>query len=227
MEAIFVFVTKDKATVSFSNDASAPALKANHDYIRFTVANSQYEDVAYAMFDKGNGLNKIEHRNSEAPMIYIPQNDGNYAIAMMNDNTQMFGLNFKAATTGKYTLSYNTKGEFDYLHLIDRLTGVDVDMLIDNEYSFIGSPIDGDNRFIVKLTYNSGNDEINNDIFAYQNGNDIIVSGEGELQVFDVTGRRVMTTTINGVETINVPTTGVYIFRLIGNEVKTQKIVVR
>lgn len=227
MEAVFVFVTKDNATVSFSNDASAPASKANHDYIRFTVANSQYEDVAYAMFDKGNGLNKIEHRNSEAPMIYIPQNDDNYAIAMMNDNTQMFGLNFKAATTGKYTLSYNTKGDYSYLHLIDRLTGVDVDMLIDNEYSFIGSPIDGDSRFIVKLTYNSGNEVVNNDIFAYQSGSDIIVNGEGELQVFDVTGRRVMTTTINGVETINVPTTGVYIFRLIGNEVKTQKIVVR
>ena len=224
MEAVFVFVTKNNATVNFINDASAPALRANHDYIQFTVSNSQYEDVAYAMFDKGNGLNKIEHRNSEAPMIYIPQNDDNYAIAMMNDNTQMFGLNFKAATTGKYTLSYNTKGEFNYLHLIDRLTGEDVDMLIDNEYSFIGSPIDGDNRFIVKLTYNSGNAEINNEIFAYQSGNDVIVSGEGELQIFDVTGRSVMTTTINGVETINVPSQGVYIFRL--NE-KVQKIVVR
>ncbi len=227
MEAIFVFVTNDEATISFTNDASAPALRANHDFIQFTVANSQYEDVAYAMFDKGNGLSKIEHRNSEAPMIYIPQNDDNYAIAMMNDNTQMFGLNFKAATTGKYTLSYNTKGDYSYLHLIDRLTGEDIDMLIDNEYSFIGSPIDGDNRFIVKLTYNSGNEVVNNDIFAYQSGSDIIVNGEGELQVFDVTGRRVMTTTINGVETINVPTTDVYIFRLIGNEVKTQKIVVR
>ncbi|MBO7073801.1 MAG: InlB B-repeat-containing protein [Bacteroidales bacterium] len=224
MEAVFVFVTKDNATVSFSNDASAPASKANQDYIQFTVANSQYEDVAYAMFDKGNGLNKIEHRNSEAPMIYIPQNDDNYAIAMMNDNTPMFGLNFKAATTGKYTLSYNTKGDYSYLHLIDRLTGEDIDMLIDNEYSFIGSPIDGDNRFIVKLTYNSGNEVLNNDIFAYQSGSDIIVNGEGELQVFDVTGRRVMTTTINGVETINVPSQGVYIFRL--NE-KVQKIVVR
>lgn len=224
MEAIFVFVTKNDATVNFINDASAPASKANHDYIQFTVANNQYEDVAYAMFDKGNGLAKIEHRNSEAPMIYIPQNDDNYAIAMMNDNTQMFGLNFKAATTGKYTLSYNTKGGFDYLHLIDRLTGEDIDMLIDNEYSFIGSPIDGDNRFIVKLTYNSGNVDSNNDIFAYQSGSDIIVNGEGELQIFDITGRRVMTTTINGVETINVLSQGVYIFRL--NE-KVQKIVVR
>ncbi|MBQ3845096.1 MAG: Ig-like domain-containing protein [Bacteroidales bacterium] len=227
MEAVFVFVTKDNATVSFSNDASAPASKANHDYIQFTVANSQYEDVAYAMFDKGNGLNKIEHRNSEAPMIYIPQNDDNYAIAMMNDNTQMFGLNFKAATTGKYTLSYNTKGDYSYLHLIDRLTGEDIDMLIDNEYSFIGSPIDGDNRFIVKLTYNSGNDEINNDIFAYQNGNDIIVSEEGELQVYDVTGRFVMSEHINGIQSINIKSQGVYILRLMGLDVKTQKIVVR
>lgn len=227
MEAVFVFVTSDNASVSFTNDASAPEVRANHDFIQFTVANSQYEDVAYAMFDKGNGLSKIEHRNSEAPMIYIPQNDDNYAIAMMNDNTQMFGLNFKAATTGKYTLSYNTKGDYSYLHLIDRLTGEDIDMLIDNEYSFIGSPIDGDNRFIIKLTYNSGNDEINNDIFAYQNGNDIIVSGEGELQVYDVTGRFVMSEHINGIQSINIKSQGVYILRLMGLDVKTQKIVVR
>ena len=223
-QAVFVFVTKDDATISFNNTASAPAAKAHHDYIRFTVANSQYEDVAYAMFDKGYGLNKIEHRNSEAPMIYIPQNDDNYAIAMMEDNTQMFALNFKAATTGKYTLSYNTKGEFSYLHVIDRLTGEDVDMLLEDEYEFMASKNDNANRFIVKLEYSENPESSGNSVFAWQNGNDIIVNGEGELQVFDVMGRLVMTTNVNGMETINVKSQGVYIFRLNG---MTQKIVVR
>ena len=62
-------------------------------------------------------------------------------------------------------------------------------------------------------------------VFAYQSGSDIIVSGEGELQVFDVMGRMVMNQYINGVQTVEKPSiTGVYIFRL--NE-KSQKIVVR
>jgi hypothetical protein len=58
----------------------------------------------------------------------------------------------------------------------------------------------------------------------FSSGSDIIVTGEGELQVFDVMGRMVATQYINGIQTINTPQTGVYIFRLNG---KTQKIVVK
>ena len=72
--------------------------------------------------------------------------------------------------------------------------------------------------------FSSPNDS-NIEIFAYQTGNDIVVSGEGELQVFDVMGRMVMNQRINGVEAVEKPEqTGVYIFRL--ND-KVQKIVVR
>ncbi|MBO4372311.1 MAG: T9SS type A sorting domain-containing protein, partial [Bacteroidales bacterium] len=210
--------------INMVNTNSNGGAKSNNDYIMLSVANSQYSDEAYAWFDKGIGLNKIEHRNSEIPMLYINQNDENFAIATMSDETQSFNLNFKAATMGKYTLSYKAKGEYNYLHVIDRLTGEDVDMLLEDEYSFIGAPTDNDNRFIVKLCYNANSNATVNDIFAYQSGSDIIVNGEGELQIFDVTGRKVATQHVNGVETINVQLQGVYIFKL--NE-KVQKIVVR
>ena len=225
LQGVLVFVSKNNADVTIvpNTVASAKSTKSNNDYIRFTVANSQYEDVAYAWFDKGEGLKKINHRNSEVPMVYIPQNDVNYGIATMDDNTKSFNLNFKAMTTGKYTLSYKTQGEFDYMHIYDRLTGEDVDMLLEGEYSFIGSPSDNDARFIVSLNYSAGN--INaNDSFVYQNGSEIIVNGEGELQIFDVMGRNIMNTMINGVQTVNVKSQGVYIFKL--NE-KTQKVIVR
>ena len=219
-------VKVDKATtVTFGTPAKGTTY--NNDYIQFTVANSQYEDVAYALFNKGNGLTKINHRNADIPMLYINQNDRDYAIANFSDNTKSFSLNFKAMTTGKYTLSYNTTGEYNYLHIIDRLTGADVDMLLEGEYSFIATPSDNTNRFIVRLEYMPNYSEGNAEIFAFQNGNEVLVSGSGELQIFDVTGRSVMTTTINGAESINLSTPGVYIFRLVGNEVKTQKIVVR
>ena len=78
---------------------------------------------------------------------------------------------------GKYTISYKAEGLFSYLHIIDRLSGEDVDMLVEDEYSFIASPNDSDNRFIVKLAYNPGNTASNNDIFAYQSGSDIVVTG--------------------------------------------------
>ena len=201
--------------------------KYNNDNLKFVVENAEYSDAAYAWFDKGIGLTKINHRNDRAPMLYIPQDGHNYAIAIMSDDTKVFGLNFKAATMGQYTLSYKATGEYNYIHVIDRLTGEDVDMLLDDKYTFVATPNDQENRFIVKLGYMPDYSEGNNDIFAYQTGSEILVSGTGELQIFDVTGRQVMTTTINGAESISVPAQGVYIFRLVGNEIKTQKIVVR
>ena len=221
------FLVKVNKATTATFGAPAKGTTYNNDYIQFTVANSHYEDVTYALFRKGNGLTKINHRNADIPMLYINQNDKDYAIANFNDDTKSFNLNFKAMTTGKYTLSYKTTGEYNYLHVIDRLTGADVDMLVEGEYSFIATPSDNTNRFIVRLEYMPNYSEGNAEIFAFQNGDEVFVSGSGELQIFDVTGRSVMTTTINGAESINLSTSGVYIFRLVGNEVKTQKIVVR
>ena len=114
------------------------------------------------------------------------------------------------------------EGEYGYLHLIDKLAGKDVDMLQEEEYTFIGSAADKAERFVVRL---SPSTSTGSETFAYQSGDDIIVEGEGELQVFDVMGRLMMKKNVNGLETIEKPSqTGVYIFRLDG---QTQKIVVR
>lgn len=215
--------TTTGGTVQMTNTTSKGTAKAGNDNIRFTVANNQYEDVAYALFKNEIGLDKINHRNAEVPMLYIPQDGINYAIATMSDDVEMFTLSFKTVTTSKYTLSVKLDGRYDYLHIIDCLTGEDVDMLVEGEYSFMGTPKDLVDRFIVKLKYDANINDVN-DIFAYQSGSDVIVNGEGELQIFDLMGRKVMTQTVNGVQTVNVPAQGVYIFRLNG---KVQKIVVK
>ena len=226
MQGILVQAQAASQSVTFYNEeiSGDKGEKANADNIMFKVENSEYSDVAYALFDKGYGLNKISHRGENVPMLYIPQDGTNYAIAMMDDNTNSFNLNFEAKTTGRYTLSYKLDGEFNYLHVIDRATGEDIDMLLEGSYSFIGSPMDNAQRFIVRLGYLPNYEDNGEDIFAYQSGNDIIVSGEGELQIFDVMGRKVSTMNIYGVETISGIAQGVYIFRMEG---KTQKIVVR
>ncbi|MGN0088521.1 MAG: InlB B-repeat-containing protein [Candidatus Limimorpha sp.] len=224
---VLVQVTGEAFELTISDNNSQPNTRYANDNLQFIVSNNEYQDVAYAKFSKGYGLNKISHRNSEVPMLYIPQNGERYAIAMMSDNTEMFALNFKAATMGRYTLSYKAEGEFSYLHVIDRLTGDDVDMLLEGEYSFTASPKDNESRFIVRLAYKPDYSNEGNEVFVYQNGDEILVSGEGELQVFDATGRLVRNMSINGAKSLNISTQGMYIFRLVGNEVKTQKIVVR
>ena len=192
--------------------------------IMFAVSNDKYEDVAYAKFDKGHGLTKIEHLNDQVPMVYVRQNNNDYAIAVLEKTAKSFDLCFKPMTTSQYTLSVKADGDFSYLHVIDRLTGTDIDMLKENEYSFVGSILDDDDRFIVSVV----NADDDSQEFAHQNGDDIVIWGVGELQIFDVTGRHIYTKQVNGVEAVQKPSqNGVYILRLIGRETKTQKIVVR
>lgn len=211
--------------LQFKDKTAAPsASREEHRNIVFKVENSEYSDIAYALFEECTGLNKISHRNQDVPMLYVNLNNQDYAIATINDNVKSFNLNFEAKTTGHYTLSMNHQGEYDYLHLIDNVAGKDVDLLKDGKYEFVGSSADNADRFVVKLSpsTSSGTDS---ETFAWQNGNEIIVSGDGELQIFDVMGRLVSTCRVTGVETVEKPSqTGVYIFRLEG---KTQKMVVR
>ena len=67
------------------------------------------------------------------------------------------------------------------------------------------------------------------DIFVYQNDNELIVNGNGELQIYDIMGRFVASYNVNGDKRIGTEqfSTSVYIFRLVGSDVKTQKVVVR
>ncbi|MBO6058037.1 MAG: T9SS type A sorting domain-containing protein, partial [Bacteroidales bacterium] len=104
--------------------------------------------------------------------------------------------------------------------LIDKLEDRIIDLNANDSYTFMGSAADRDDRFTLVFT------QVETDgIFAYQSGDGIVVSGEGELQVFDVMGRMVMNQRISGVQTVEKPSqTGVYILKLNG---MTQKIVVR
>lgn len=213
----------ESATATISH--TARARKASDNFISFAVANSQYEDVAFALFGEGSGLGKIDHQNPDIPMIYIHQDDEDYAIATMEDDTKTFNLDFVAKTTGNYTLSVKPEGKFSYIHVIDKVTGEEIDMLKEKEYSFIASVTDDADRFIVCLEHF---DDADGTVFAYQSGTDIVVDGEGMLEVFDVMGRMIASQYVNGVQMVEKPSqTGVYVLRLVGNDVKTQKIVVR
>lgn len=210
-------------TITNSTTVGASKGVANNN-IWFTVANSEYDDRVCVIFKEGHGLNKIAHINEDVPMLYIRHNDEDFASVDMNPEAKQFDLYFEAATMGVYKLNVNPQGNYSYLHLIDKVAGKDIDLLLDGEYSFIGVPSDIKDRFVVRLskTVTDGSGDV---IFAYQNGNDIVVYGEGTLQVFDVTGRLVANQRINGVEIIQKPSqTGVYILRLDG---MTQKMVVR
>ena len=202
-------------------ESKAEKSKPNNN-IWFSVANNKYDDKACVEFKEGHGLNKIAHLNEKAPMLYIHHNGEDFASVDMNPEAKQVELYFEAKTMDQYTLSVKPQGDYSYLHLIDKVAERDIDLLEESEYTFIGSTSDNADRFVVRLN-NSENAE--NPVFAYQSGSNIVVCGEGELQVFDVMGRLVAQKRVNGVESIEKPqTAGVYILRLNEN---TQKIIIK
>ncbi len=224
-QGILVQAKPEAGSLDIINSMVGPDGKADNDNIWFTVQNSEFMDKAFVEFREGRGFNKPTHYNTDAPMFYVRYDDEDFASVCMPDETEVINLQFESKNMSQYTLTVNANGDFSYLHLIDKVAGEDIDMLANDSYTFVGSSIDDKDRFEVVLRHNADPDSTSTETFAYQNGNDIIVTGEGELQVFDMMGRMIMTQHVNGVQTVEKPSLyGVYIFKL--NE-KTQKIVVR
>lgn len=182
-------------------------------------------DNAIITFDEVDELGKFYFGHQDAN-IYIPQNGKEYAIAYSDAQGEM-PLNFKAVTNGSYTLTVNPEGlEMDYLHLIDNLTGANIDLLQTPSYTFDARTTDYASRF--KLVFNANGAEDNND-FAFIDGNgNIIINGSGMVQIIDMLGRVLVTRDANNLIGTQGLVGGVYVLRLInGDHVKTQKIVVR
>ena len=221
-EGFFVKATGDNASVTFNS----PTRKAedNRGLIRLEIVESGKIVDRLIVKKDGEPLKKISLQGSHTE-LYARNNENNrLSIVPLEGDEQP--VNFKAARMGSYTITaYIDKLEFDYLHLIDNLTGKNIDLLLDKEYTFYASTDDNESRF--RLIFNPNALADDDEIFAYQYGDDIIVNGKGTLQVFDVLGRFVANYQINGDDRVSKPSPGVYILRMIGDNMKTQKIIVK
>ncbi len=219
-------------TVTFTKaESQAAAAPSNSNSLQMTLAkkvtsrgdvSTKVVDNAVVSFKESKCMPKFNMIGGNTK-LFIPQDDEEYAV-VFSDRQGDVPLNFKADELGTYTINFETSGRTSLqgIYLIDMLEEQEIDLSVEPSYTFIGSPADRAARF--KIVFRTGFENSPNDIFAYQNGNDIIVSGEGELQIFDVMGRMVSRQYVSGVEAINILTQGVYIMKL--ND-KTQKIVVR
>ena len=127
-------------------------------------------------------------------------------------NVNEIPVNFKAAENGEYTISVNTDNvEMEYLHLIDNMTGMDIDLLSpagvplckggqggfteprQATYTFTAKTTDYASRFRLVFVADGDVCEPN---FAFVSNGEIIITGVGgdgdagtaSLQVVDVLG---------------------------------------
>lgn len=224
MEGIFVHADEDGETMTFTTDEPSKG-RGNNASLVINLGNGNRGSVidrAIICFDGKNTLPKLQIFDGSTK-LYIPQEGTDYAMVSSNRQGSI-PLNFKAKEFGKYTINFNGT-DMNNIKLIDKFENLVIDLNENNTYTFVGSPTDRQERFIITFNGSEHFESSENSIFAYQSGTDIIITGEGELQIFDVLGRMVSTCRVSGVQTVAKPSqTGMYIMKL--NE-KTQKIIIK
>ena len=225
--AILVQAQGADESVTFSKTASKNEIGIA---IAVTAANTRSNSVidkAMVSFNSDNRLVKYNLRENTSK-LYIPQNGQAFAVAFTDGESEM-PLNFKASNDGVYTLNFEIENlELNYLHLIDNITGNDVNLLTTPSYSFEANTTDYDSRFKLLFAPICNDADGDNETFAFINDGNIIINnaGDASLQIVDMMGRVVLEEAINHVSTSEMAP-GVYVLRLInGEKVKTQKIVI-
>ena len=222
-EGVFVQATASGQTVSFSRTPSRG--KGMLDF-SLNKGRGLDADRAVIRFGEGHNLSKISLL-ADPDQLYIPKNGKDYAVVHSEGKGEM-PLNFKAADNGTYTIQVNTAdAKMAYLHLVDNLTGRDIDLMETPSYTFDARRSDYASRFkVVFATADSVDDD-----FAFISNGEIIVNGEGLLQIFDILGHQLFSKELSTPHSsLHTPHfhAGVYVLRLInGENVRTQRIVVK
>ena len=228
MQAILVKTDGENTNLTIKKKATETR-KADNGELEISVYNNNYEDVAYVSFNEGFGLNKINHRNSDVPMIYVPVNGKDYAVAVMNKEVTEIPVSFRATTMGEYTISVKANNcNFSEMYLLDKVTGEETDLL-NGEYTFIATSKDNADRFSIKFVSEETNDDSS---FIYISNDEMVIdniAGNGTLRVYDVMGRSVAN--YNVYESARISTSvfgnGVYLIQMSDdNGVKVQKVVI-
>ena len=240
-EGFFVKATGDDANITFNSSAKGENVK--HGHIAMEINENGFIVDRFIVKNEGEPLEKFT-LNENSTKIFATRDQQDWAVVTMEGDEQ--AVNFKAAKNGIYTLTVSatlnsqlSTLNYNYLHLIDNMTGANIDLLTTPSYTFEAKTSDYPSRF--KLVFSNCEDAVgdNGDApFAFINNGQIIITtdvDEATLQVIDMLGHVILTHTVSSHSSLptsnsslNTPhSLGIYVLRLITTDgVRTQKIVV-
>ena len=212
-----------------SHDGDVPGIiRSNESTMSIELtANGILKDRVYVKAGEGENCIKF-NLNNNSTKLFVPQSNKNYAIAY-TEGANVMPMCFTTNESGIYTLNFNTKNmNCSYLHLIDNVTGTDIDLFQTPSYTFNSSDSNYATRFKLVFSETATNEIVEN--FAFISNGELMInnSGNATLQVIDITGRILSSENIQNCysKSLNL-SAGVYVVRLSnGNDVKAQKIVV-
>ena len=230
-EGFLVQATAANQDIVFNYQTRGEKEEVQSSYIQIEAGDASFMDCAIVQFGQGNTLRKM-YITDNTTKLYV-MNEGKDWAATTVENTQgELPLFFRAVEDGTYTINVKHKGiELSYLHLIDNMTGANVDLLSTTSYTFSARSDDYASRF--RLVYSAdastGSDTENED-FAFISNGEIIINGTGTLQVFDMLGRLVYSREATSDFRLLTSdfSSGVYVLQLIqGTQVRNQKIIIK
>ena len=207
--------------------ASRRSYRAEYNSINIIASNDKGSDNVIIRFDDEvkSGFPKLANFNERLANIYVKEENVNYGILNFNNDVTEIPLYFDAKEMGTYTLTFDVKGDYENLYLLDKMTGEELNLLLENEYKFMANASENTERFVLKLT--SDTDSVDEN-FIFIHDDELIISSAGTIQIIDMMGRVVMTEeNHNGRINIGGLDNAAYVIRCINeNGVKVQKIVV-
>jgi hypothetical protein len=223
-DGFFVKVKDDAPSLTYT--ANTRSRNKDNNYINLIASGKAGQDNVIINFaDNGrDGFDKLENFNKNIAEIYVKENESRYGILNYSEDVEEINIYFNAKQMGYYTINALTNADFANVTLVDRLTGVETDILTDS-YTFQAMTDDAPDRFILRM-----NRQVESENFVYRSGEELIINAEGSVQIIDVMGRIVYNSEIvNDNHRVNIGSlkNAAYIVRVVNaNEVKTQKVVI-
>ena len=192
-------------------------------------------DVTVIEFERPEwgGAQKLKELRVGDGLFYAHHDGTYYAALFAEQGVDRVPLWFEAKEDDIFTMKWNTaNADFHSMYLIDNINGIHYDMLMNDTYTFEGHKGDYPSRFLIVFNLTDVEElEDKPNVFAFHNGTEWIVTGEGLLQFIDVNGQVLWQDRLGGGQSkVSLPwvAEGPYLFRLINSqETKVQKVIVR
>ena len=217
-----VFNTGQTLVSAETSFRSAPVA---YPLVNLTVTDAEdRKDFTTVEIDRpeSGGALKMKGLRGGDGEVSISQNGQEYSIAFVEGRPGSIPVRFTAHAAGSFRLQWDLHHEeFGYLHLMDNLTGAEVDCLAQDHYDFQASTSDYASRF--KLLFAPAGMEETDGFpsqdkdFVYLSGPVLYVEGQGRVELFDLQGRLLKSTLVDGCSnrlSVNDLAHGVYLLRL-------------
>lgn len=206
---------------------NSPSRDANTNSITDFIKINVDDEVVYIKTTDGVSMPAISF-NGKSNHLSL-NSDGKAYVMLVRNGAESIELSYHPDNNGTHTLSVSAPDT--YLHLIDRITGADIDLNESPIYTFHSKANDYESRF--QLVFTPQEHTGDSDPFAHISDGNIVITGveeveEASLQVIDILGRVIINRQkLTSRISTNGMAAGVYTLRLTSPEgTKTQKITI-